>query len=47
MLVNSKQILKKAQKGRYAIGQFNTNNLETNSPGLINRLTSFKAVVSG
>lgn len=28
MLVNSKQILRKAQKERYAIGQFNTSNLE-------------------
>lgn len=28
MLVNAKQILKKAQKGKYAIGQFNTSNLE-------------------
>lgn len=28
MLVNSKLILKKAQKGGYAIGQFNTSNLE-------------------
>jgi len=29
MLINSKQILKKAQKGHYAVGHFNTNNLET------------------
>lgn len=28
MLVNSKQILKKAQEGHYAVGHFNTNNLE-------------------
>ena len=28
MLVNMKEMLEKAKEGKYAVGQFNTNNLE-------------------
>lgn len=44
MLVNAKKILEKAQKGKYAIGHFNTNNLET-TQAIIEAASEMKAPI--